>query len=273
MKKEKFIIFSVFVAIWMGCGDESSSSVNDSYVFESSSSEVLFSSGALVESSSSDDLYSSSDNVEDKLSNGSDSSEGSSSDSNDSGSSNASYESSSGSGSVEIKNTLQSYVEQFTSDGTLLAFDTRTLAYNTDLPLACEEIIVSYDDDEVVVPVELMNDLSIKTCFPSAAILVNQIKEADANCAFYAIVFSTGESPLGAVLTNVSESEFEITLVKGSGENCIYEEFAPNSAFLVEDCSGQVNESAVLSWKTFISDTWTSCKIDEQHQLYGEWVR
>lgn len=172
--------------------------------------------------------------------------------------------------------TLSGFLSQFTTPSEMeLEFDNHVMAYNSSLTPSCEETIVSYDEDERIVPLQAVSNETIEECFPQTAPLLNQIFTSNTEVNFYAFVLEMSATPQFAVLNKFAEDGINIVVVNPGGETCIQNTWGPIVAFLLADVNGSINtENIPITGKEIQSQIWTCDEkgnVPVDIKTTGEW--
>ncbi len=156
-----------------------------------------------------------------------------------------------------------------------ISFDNHVMAYNSSLTPSCEETIVSYDEEERIVPLQAVSNETIEKCFPQTAPLLKQKFISNTEATFYAFVLEMSATPQFAVLNKFAEDGINIVVVNPGGENCILDAWGPIVVFLLANVDGAIKiENIPITNETVQSKIWT---CDEKGNIpislrtYGEW--
>ena len=173
---------------------------------------------------------------------------------------------------------FQNLLAPFTANNEkVLQFDSHVIAYNTALSPSCENIMVSYDENEMIIPVKPISGEAIAECFPKTAPVLeeNHLTE-DEKTKFYAVITSMGESPQVLVLNKFTGEEINIYVVY-PGNNCFLNATGPIVMYLVADTENTaINKNIIITGKELRSESWNCDEkgnFPDNVKPYGEWYR
>lgn len=157
-----------------------------------------------------------------------------------------------------------------------IGFDSHVMAYNASLSSKCESAMVSYNEDEELIPIKPIFKENIAECFPLAApLLNNKFSSEAAEVKFYAFTTYMAESPQILILDKIEEGRISMTVMY-PGENCVVDATGSMVMFLIVDTDNSITEENISITGTEIhSESWV---CDEKHQFineidpYGEWI-
>ena len=154
---------------------------------------------------------------------------------------------------------FSTYLAQFQSQGeSITEFDNHVVAINVDaFSASCENAVVSYDENEMIIPFNAISLENIEKCFPqTASHLSNKFTDIE-NIEFYTAIVQLGASPQGVVLDKFTSDEISIKAISPGGEKCILDSWGPMVLFLIADTDNLVKEENIpIIRKTEKSNTW-----------------
>ena len=173
---------------------------------------------------------------------------------------------------------IENLLAPFTANNEkVLQFDSHVIAYNTALSPSCENIMVSYDENEMIIPVKPISGEAIAECFPKTAPVLeeNHLTE-DGKTKFYAVIIYMAESPQVLVLNKFTGEEINIYAVY-PGNNCLLDATGPIVMFLVADTENiAINENITITGNVLHSESWNCDEkgnFPDNVKPYGEWYR
>lgn len=179
------------------------------------------------------------------------------------------------SSNTENFSTFSKFLAQFTaSSEKSLKFDSHVMAYNTDLTTSCEQSMISYDENENIIPLKAISNENIAECFPTTFPLLNEKYSSLNSIKFFVVIMYMAESPL--ILTLNEFLNDKITFyVMYPGSNCLVNATGPIVMFLIADTENVINkENISITSKQIQSESWI---CDEKKNFpndiepYGEW--
>lgn len=180
--------------------------------------------------------------------------------------------------SSSADNIIENLLAPFTANNEkVLQFDNHVIAYNTALSPSCENAMVSYDENEMIVPLKPISGEAIAECFPKTAPILEESHLAeDGKTKFYAVIIYMAESPQVLVLNKFTGEEINIYAVY-PGNNCLLDATGPIVMFLVADTENiAINENITITGNVLHSESWNCDEkgnFPDNVKPYGEWYR
>jgi hypothetical protein len=162
------------------------------------------------------------------------------------------------------------------SDEKGIRFDSHVMAYNTSPSSTCESAMVSYSENEEIIPIKPISKENIAECFPlTAPLLSNKFLAEATEAKFYAFITYMAESPQVLVLDKLEVDKISMITIY-PGDNCIVDATGSIVMFLIADTDNAITKETISIIGTEIhSESWV---CDEKHHFineidpYGEWI-